>query len=322
MPISCRATICLLITFLLPLATVAAGTPSIACSEVEYQFGAMEDKLDVEHVFTIRNQGDAPLVIGNVRACCGATATISTNTIAPGSNAALKVVFALRGRNGEQHKAIYVASNDPKSPYLQLRLIGRVVPALEIRPAGVEFGALRQEQSSNVEVVVTGNREGTLQITNAVYDTGKLAVEWLKGESQNVWRVQIATKPPLAIGTTNLLITLQTSQPEYARIQIPVRMTVLGELLVVPQEILVSAGPGPVTRYVTIRARSGKPFRILKTMTPDPQITVACEALPSGGYRLTLGNIVPGKRLEGKELIVITDFDQGAMTVPLRSVGP
>ena len=315
----CRTIGGLAFLFLLPAANAA---PRIVCPEPEYTFGVMEDTNNVEHVFAIRNEGDAPLTIGNVRACCGATATIATNSIAPGSNASLRVVFSLRGRNGEQHKSVYVASNDPQSPYLQLRLTGKAAPALNIQPSYIDFGTLRRNQATNVEVVVAGNREGALQITNAVVDTGQLAVDWQKGESQNVWRVRISTRPPLAIGATNALVTLLSNHPEHPKIRIPVRMAVLSDLMIVPPEILISPGTQVVTRCLSIKSRSGKPFRVLKITPPNPQITVACEPIASS-YRIRLENVLPRQDLNGGRLVIATDLDEAEpAAVPFRIVAP
>ena len=78
--------------------------------------------------------------------------------------------------------------------------------------------------------------------------------------------------------------------------------------MVVPRELAFQRRPEATTstRYIAIRSRSGKPFKILKAETPDPGIVIATEPF-AGGHRLTLSNILPFEELDGKEVVVVTD---------------
>jgi hypothetical protein len=75
----------------------------------------------------------------------------------------------LAGRKGPQRKALYVASNDPREPYLQLRLLGTAVEALDVSPRHIDFGVLEQGAATNREIAnrrrwrraVTGSRWAT-----------------------------------------------------------------------------------------------------------------------------------------------------------------
>ena len=96
----------------------------------------------VTHVFVIWNRGDAPLEISRVRSCCGATATLAEQVVAPGTNTSVRVVASLRGRGGQVRKNIYVASNDPRRPQYHLGLVGSVsapahVPSMAPPPHAV-----------------------------------------------------------------------------------------------------------------------------------------------------------------------------------------
>jgi len=81
----------------------------------------------VRQAFIIRNDGDEPLLITNIRGCCGASTRLETNSIAPGTQTTFEVSLSLRGRLGNQHKSLYLESNDPKEPLLQVRFIGRAL---------------------------------------------------------------------------------------------------------------------------------------------------------------------------------------------------
>jgi len=107
---------------LLLIAGVAWGGARIECAAPAHDFGAVGGTGIVSHVFLIANAGDATLKIDWTRVCCGATAEWATNTVAVGTNTALRVTLALEGKLGQVERAIYVMSNDPVTPVFRLTL--------------------------------------------------------------------------------------------------------------------------------------------------------------------------------------------------------
>jgi hypothetical protein len=286
-----------------------ADMPKITCKEPVYDFGAMENSKAVDHVFTIANEGKAPLQTGQIRACCGATATISEKVIQPGSNAIFHVVYSLAGRSGVQAKSLYIASNDPRDPYLQLRLTGTAVVALDVMPRYLDFGVLEQTASTNREITIHCKSNMVLNVTNVVASTGFAASLCKTGE---LWKIKVSTAATLPLGVTRGNVTIYTNHKDYLRIEVPLTVTIAGDIVVTPKDISVvefaDQKPAPVTRYVSFRSRSGKKFNILNMTPPDPMITVEKTALASGGYRITLGNIMPFEDLNGKDFVVTTDY--------------
>ena len=88
----------------------------------------------------------------------------------------------------------------------------------------------------------------------------------------------------------------------------PVSWEAQSDIYVMPSEIvLISTGAStnPVIRYVSIRSRSGKPFKILKVESPDKSIKVIIEPQPFG-YRFAISKIAPAA-LHAKALVLATD---------------
>lgn len=98
----------------------------------------------VVHVFVIWNRGDAPLEISRVRSCCGATATLAEQVVAPGTNTTVRVVASLRGLRGQVRRNIYVASNDPRQPQYHLGLVGSVAAPAQAPPMASTPPAVRE----------------------------------------------------------------------------------------------------------------------------------------------------------------------------------
>ena len=300
----------------------AVAGPRIACKEADYSFGTVaEDCKTVEHVFILANEGDAGLQIGNVRACCGATASIATNSVAPGTNTTLKIVLSLQGRSGELRKSIYVASNDPGQPLFQVRLLGTVVPGLTICPRSMDLGRVKVMTAVKCDVVITCTSEG-FRVTNAVSSSPSFSVVHDTASQTNRHQISIGTVPPLAPGVTMGRVFVLTDSAKYPRVEIPVNVSVRSDLMVVPQEIQLVQSTGKVeavTRYLAVRSRAGTPFKVLKVEVPDPNVTTTLTPLGTHGWRCQIGNILPVAELNGESVIIWTDHQEmKQITVPIR----
>ncbi len=74
--------------------------------------GRINEGQKVEVSFRFRNSGEKPLVIQSVRPGCGCTvADFPKEPIAPGAEGKITGSFDSKGREGLQHKEIYVSAN-------------------------------------------------------------------------------------------------------------------------------------------------------------------------------------------------------------------
>lgn len=315
------------LTLLLCLAAtnIAAAAPRIACDSPVYDFGTAEDRDFVEHFFEIRNAGDEPLRIGNLRACCGASATISTNNLAPGSNAVFSVKLSLGGRKGAQKKSFYIASNDPAEPYRQIILTGTVVPSLDIEPRAVNFGMVAHDARESRAISIQVASNAALSVTGVVCAAAQFAVQTRSVTNGGDWEVVVSTVPPLPMGVSRGVVTVLAAGDRAPRVDIPLIATVASDIVLVPSEIMVAAvndsAPAPLTRYAALWSRTGKAFRILTVHVPEPGIQAGYEPMGSNGYRVTVGNILPFEDLGGKDLVILTDHPQvPKVVIPFKVV--
>lgn len=96
----------------------------ITAEKTEFDFGTIKEVNGVvTHIFTIKNEGNAPLVITRVSASCGCTKPeFSTEPIAPGKESKIKVSYNPAGRPGQFTKSIAVYSNGKDGAFvLQIR---------------------------------------------------------------------------------------------------------------------------------------------------------------------------------------------------------
>ncbi len=105
--------------------------PRIVVTPGEFDFGDIGPELAVSHVFTVTNAGGAPLDINAVDTSCSCTtATIEATWLRPGESTALTVTFDPQTHNGATGRflrLVYLRSNDPETPELQLKVRVTVV---------------------------------------------------------------------------------------------------------------------------------------------------------------------------------------------------
>lgn len=89
----------------------AGKFPVMKFDEEEFDFGTIDQGTRVEHTFTFKNTGDAPLTIVDAKSSCGCTVPTWTKTpIAPGETGDLLVKFDGSGQN-QVTKTITITSN-------------------------------------------------------------------------------------------------------------------------------------------------------------------------------------------------------------------
>ena len=111
-----------------------AAAPRIQVEPESFDFGKAQPGKTLRKEFTIRNFGDAVLVIEGVSTTCGCTAAISAQSrVEPGARTALRVTLETRSYSGKVARQVLVRSNDPKTPRLQVRVSATVEPVTRAR---------------------------------------------------------------------------------------------------------------------------------------------------------------------------------------------
>jgi len=282
----------------------------IVCDEPNYNFGEMENTRTVEHTFIIQNNGNLSLEISKVRPGCGCTvANISTKTLPPGESAEISTRLNLRGRQGRQRKPITVYSNDPKTPQLKLYLEGTAVTEVNVNPRSIFFGRIAEDAvvTSTVEVVIKSKKP--VHLTKVESRSENLTVSEQIADEGRLYKILIATKPPLKQGTLRSSVHIETDHPQYPAMDIVVSAFVVGDLTFVPQQIDVQAKPDQtITRYVLIRSEGNRPFEITSVEAPLSTIETKVQQTAPNAYRIALSNIPANPELNGKKLRVTTSL--------------
>jgi hypothetical protein len=106
------------------------GGPRLVFEKEREELGTLyTDALETfEKTIEFTNEGDAPLVLTNVRGCCGTRVTQwPRSPINPGEKGVINIVFRLAQRPHRVNRTVTVTSNDATSPSSIYRMVGEVV---------------------------------------------------------------------------------------------------------------------------------------------------------------------------------------------------
>ena len=97
--------------------------PVIEFDSDNHDFGTVAEGPKVAHVYKVKNTGQAPLIIQDVKPTCGCTTPDWTKTpIAVGETGFIKAEFNTQGRPGMNNKTISVIANTwPKTTTLKFK---------------------------------------------------------------------------------------------------------------------------------------------------------------------------------------------------------
>lgn len=98
---------------------------------MQWDWGTIPAIPAVAQTFPIQNTGDKSLLINNVVTSCGCTiAALSSSVIPPGERADLKVTFDpnFHATQGPVTRLVWLETNDPDMPVVELRMDANVIP--------------------------------------------------------------------------------------------------------------------------------------------------------------------------------------------------
>lgn len=144
----------------------AWAAPSLTVAQMEYNFGTVFQGESVRHTFIFTNSGDAPLMVEKVASSCGCTAAlVSSKQLAPGSSGEIQTSFDSTRFRGEVSKLVYLYTNDPVRPMVQLRIRGVVQEEVVLEPPSVNFGQVAVRQTLKSTVVLTNRGASEVRLS-------------------------------------------------------------------------------------------------------------------------------------------------------------
>jgi len=197
--------------------------PAIKFDELKRDFGNKKVGEVLTHAFRFENAGDEPLVIHRIRTSCGCTAAIpKKKELDPGEKSEIQVKFNTQGYYGEQNKFIYVESNDPSQPTVQLIISASIEvppsPEIELDSYQKDLGLVLEGE--DIRTVFDIRNKGELELTvtpfhkDAVFFVQEKKLNPpLKIKAGNTAKVEVKIPARKKTGMVREFIRLQSNDP-------------------------------------------------------------------------------------------------------------
>jgi len=190
--------------------------PRIEFKEVSWDFGTIYQREEASHRFEFRNTGNATLKIGKVRSTCGCTAALpAKREIAPGEEGEIKVTFRAGTMRGRVVKHVYVDTNDPVQPRVNLELTVEVKVELEVVPHGIYIGKLGVGEAIKRSIDLYSPEVPSFSILEIAASHPALRVDKpvkLAGQ-EGRYRLNVQFGPVGEAGRVNAKVTVRTDLP-------------------------------------------------------------------------------------------------------------
>ncbi len=224
--------------------------PIAEVSHMEHDFGALSLAATGEHRFTVRNVGTAPLRLQAGETSCKCTVSrIEQPEIPPGGTTDVLVRWKGLDEPGPYRQTAVILTNDPGRPRLVFSLIGKMVVAVQLKPAELVFSQISATQPTVGHVRLYAYQRPTINILSWQHGDNKengliecrwqpLSQEMLQDEpdARAGQLIAVELKPGLPSGPFEQTIRFATDDPAAPAIDLPIRGYVVSDISV--------AGPG------------------------------------------------------------------------------
>jgi Protein of unknown function (DUF1573) len=175
--------------------SAAAAAPRLEISQPTYDLGEIFEDQPLEHIFTLKNTGDAPLRLQDIKLDCACSAVDYDRLIPPGGSG--KIVFTIKPY-AALHKFCkkgMIFSNDPANPVMTIQMCGNAKPFIEIQPSHiVRFNGQPHEQLV-ARVRLISHQKTPLSIKGFETDLGdKISVKIREEKPGQIFEVEITNQ--------------------------------------------------------------------------------------------------------------------------------
>lgn len=268
--------------------------PTIMIAEKIKDVGQVAKGEKVRAVFEVKNTGQAPLEISQVRPTCGCTVADFDRTIPPGGSGKVVAEVDTAGFNGPISKAVLVFSNDPATPQVNLVIKAEVRAYVEVLPRPlVIFQSVLQGETATQKLTLVSADGSDFKVLSATPSGGpyEIAYHELPAKERtpdrkgSQWELTVTVPATAPDGMLNHKILVKTTAPKAPEVTINVTGAVRPVVQVIPGEVNFGtvAGDALVGRNVMINNnRQGTELKLSDVSVDNPNFTTEVLTLQAG----------------------------------------
>lgn len=219
-PFACLALV------LLATAVWAQGKPVAVLVDPIQDAGTVRKGELIERTFKIRNEGDEPLRILEVKPSCGCTVADYDRTIRPGAVGTVKAAVKSAGFDGPIAKSVTVRTNDAANPRLELVIKANVSPYVRVRPGYARYLVV-EGGGAETSTQTLSSQEPGLAILSVESPFPYLQIvprraDEEEGETHPEWKLEMTLAADAPVGPLASHAVVRTNHPKQPTLQIPV----------------------------------------------------------------------------------------------------
>jgi hypothetical protein len=292
-----------------PAAAAGASAPHGKAVAVEpiKDAGSVAKGDKVTQDFLIRNDGNAPLQITDVKASCGCTVVSFDKTIAPGKTGTVHVAVDTVTFTGPIAKGVTVFTDDPATPQIELTVRAKVEPYIVVTPGYARYVVVRGEPKEGNIVQTLYAPDGLpMDIVKVDSPFPFLTVSFREaqegertaGITVKQWRVEMLMSNDAPVGPLAGYVTVHTNHPKQKLVEIPISGFVRPVIAVTPPkadfgQIEVKE---PLHRSLDVRNFATEPIRVTGLDPLGDGLKAELEPLQDGreySVKLTVTTAMP-----------------------------
>jgi hypothetical protein len=288
---------------LLPLGRAAENStpkdvPKISFEQTVFDFGKVKSGEVIKHSFVFTNTGSAKLEILEVKPGCGCTTAGTWDKIVePGKTGSIPLQFNSTGFGGRINKSATVTCNDASRSNVILQITGNVWKPIDLTPNMAMFNFPSEGQTNQTRTIrIVSNLDEPLTLQEPVCTNQAIRVELKTVKPGKEFELAVTALAPISAPSVYAPIKIKTSTKELPEISTTAYVTVLQPLSVIPQQVIIPAGPlaTEARSNVTIRNNTTNTVSFSDAAINIPGATVSLkESQPGRLYTLAL-NIPAG----------------------------
>jgi hypothetical protein len=267
------------------------GAPRAVFVEKTFNFGNVKQGVEVTHIFQVKNEGTAPLLLDRVDFNLpGLTAKFKPE-IPPGGEGFIQVDWNTTSFFGPVDLEAKLSSNDPAKPKFTFTLSGSVDPVIEVDPIWGAYISLYSDEKKEKTLRIINHEEQPLKISSIEKQGTHFTASLKEVQPGNSYDLTITVPAGTPLGRYEEALLLHTNHPKFSEVRVGVNVLVMRDLHAFPESVdlkgidlsILNQNPGLIDNLfesVIVGNRRGD-FEIKSIQTDVPFLKIT-QAPPSG----------------------------------------
>jgi hypothetical protein len=221
--------------------------PKIFVEQSTYDFGYVSPGSTNSCEFKFQNKGVGKLVISEITKTCGCTVpTLDKKEYAPGEGGAIKVEYHADQGAGIRTRHLYILSNDPVNPRVDLTIKAAIVQKVVCEPERLEY-TLKGAKAGVAEITIKSVDDKPFAISKFESTSDAVTASFDPNQKETKFTLQAKLDPQKIGANTSGRIEVVVTHPDCTSVTIP--FSILSRFRADPPSInVLNSEPGKVVK--------------------------------------------------------------------------